>query len=120
MRTLVQKCTDEAERRLVENADEQSQQTLIANSISEKDIGFTKLTDIASVEMLLELMRGEIYFTEQEKMLQVILQTEPGLILRRYTQTSEVQFLLIQRCFLQQAHLCSMNDQAICIDCRCA
>lgn len=117
MRTLVQKCTDEAERRLVENADEQSQQILISNSIFEKDIGFTKLTDIASVEMLLELMRGETYFTEQEKMLQVILQTEPGLILRRYTQTSDIQFLLIQRCFLQLAHLYSMNDQAICIDC---
>lgn len=100
MRTLIQKCTDEAERRLVENADEQSQQILMSNSISEKDIGFTKLTDIASVEMLLELMRGETFFTEQEKMLQVILQTEPGLILRRYTQTSEIPFLLIQICFL--------------------
>ena len=81
MRALVQQFTDEAEPRPVEISDEQR------DHILGKDIGFTKLTDVDSVESLLEMMRQEKLFTHQEKLLQVILRTEQGLILRRYIWT---------------------------------
>ena len=81
MRALVQQFTDEVEARSVEIDDEQSDQIL------GKDIGFTKLTDVDSVESLLETMRQEKLFTQQEKLLQIILRTEQGLILRRYIWT---------------------------------
>jgi hypothetical protein len=83
LRNLVQKCSDVGERNLVTNAEVQLQQPP-STATAESNIGFTKLTDGESVDMLLELMRSERTFKGQGQLLQVILQTEPGLILRRF------------------------------------
>lgn len=93
MRAFVQQFTDEAEARPVGISDEQSDQILM------KDIGFTKLTDVDSVELLLETMRQEKYFTQQENLLQIILRTEQGLILRRYFWAFSA-FYHVWSCFL--------------------
>jgi hypothetical protein len=89
LRNLVQKCSDVGERNLVTNAEVQLQQPP-STATAESNIGFTKLTDGESVDMLLELMRSERTFKGQGQLLQVILQTEPGLILRRYEWSLEV------------------------------
>lgn len=75
VKAYVQQCTDQAKPLVV---DDQPEQNLGI------DLSFTKLTDVESVESLLETMRQELHFTQQEKLLQIILQTEPGLVLRRY------------------------------------
>lgn len=82
MRALVQQYTDEAEARSVEIGEERSNHT--PDFPIENDIGFTNLTDLDSVELLLVTMRQEKRFSQQEQLLLIILRTEPGLILRRY------------------------------------
>lgn len=77
--TFVQQCLDEAKPHIAYHIVEGQPDQSLGN-----DIGFTMLTDVDSVEILLEAMRQEKYFTQQEKLLQIIKQTEPGLILRRY------------------------------------
>ncbi|KAG0583864.1 hypothetical protein KC19_3G167200 [Ceratodon purpureus] len=87
VRAFVQQFTDEAEPRSGEIGDEQLDQIL------GKDIGFSKLTDVDSVESLLEKMRQEKLFTQQEKLLQIILRTEQGLILRRFLEKGGLKVL---------------------------
>ena len=87
VRSVVEQFTDEAEPRSDEIGDEQLDEILA------KDVGFSKLTDVESVESLLEKMRQEKLLPQQEKLLQVILRTEQGLILRRYLLTSFLVFL---------------------------
>ena len=78
VRSVVEQYTDVAEPRSDEIGDAQLDEILA------KDVGFSKLTDVESVESLVEKMRQEKLLPQQEKLLQVILRTEQGLILRRY------------------------------------
>lgn len=82
VKAFVQQCTEEAKPHISYQIVEGQSDLMLGN-----DIGFTKLTDVDSVGTLLETMRQARYFTQQEKLLQIILGTEPGLILRRYILT---------------------------------
>jgi len=82
VKAFIQQCSDEAKPHIAYEIVEGRPDQML-----ESDLSFTKLTDVDSVEILLETMRQELYFTQQEKILQIILQTEPGLILRRYVST---------------------------------
>lgn len=91
VRALVQQYTDEAEARSVEIGEERSNHT--PDFPIENDIGFTNLTDLDSVELLLVTMRQEKRFSQQEQLLLIILRTEPGLILRRFLEKGGLKVL---------------------------